>query len=106
MAFTLSLDQGTTSSRSILFDESGSVVAASQQEFPQIYPRSGWVEHDPEGLFQSQISTAVEAISRAGLRPRDVAGIGITNQRETSIVWDRERGEPIHNAIVWQDRRT
>jgi glycerol kinase len=104
--FTLALDQGTTSSRAIVFDEAGLPVSVGQQEFPQIFPRPGWVEHDPRTLWSSQISTAVEALSKAGLAPRDVSAIGITNQRETTVVWDRKTGEPVHNAIVWQDRRT
>jgi len=106
MKYILSLDQGTTSSRAILFDESGQIVEVAQQEFRQIYPNTGWVEHDPFEILTSQLSSAVEALGRAGVRPRDVAGLGITNQRETTIVWDRESGRPIYNAIVWQDRRT
>jgi len=106
MSYILSLDQGTTSSRAILFDQNGKVVAQSQHEFRQIYPNSGWVEHDPFEILTSQMSSAVEALGKISARPRDIAAIGITNQRETTIVWDRETGKPIYNAIVWQDRRT
>lgn len=106
MSYILALDQGTTSSRAILFDHDGAIKAVAQKEFKQIFPRAGWVEHDPQEIWTSQISVAVEALADANLRPRDVAAIGITNQRETTIVWDRETGEPVHNAIVWQDRRT
>jgi glycerol kinase len=106
LQYVLALDQGTTSSRAILFDHEGGIKALAQREFEQKFPRPGWVEHDPEEIWTSQISVAVEALSRAELRPRDVACIGITNQRETAIVWNRETGKPIYNAIVWQDRRT
>jgi glycerol kinase len=106
MAYILALDQGTTSSRAILFDEAGSIVAVAQHEFEQFYPQAGWVEHDPTEILTSQMACAVEALGKAGVRPRDVAAIGITNQRETVIVWERETGKPIHPAIVWQDRRT
>jgi glycerol kinase len=106
MPYILSLDQGTTSSRAILFNRAGDIVAQAQHEFQQIYPKPGWVEHDPFEILTSQISAAVEALGKAGARPRDIAGAGITNQRETVIVWNRETGKPIHNAIVWQDRRT
>jgi glycerol kinase len=106
MSYILSLDQGTTSSRAILFDEAGAIAAVAQHEFQQFYPQPGWVEHDPMEILTSQLSCAVEALAKAGARPRDVAAIGITNQRETVIVWDRETGRPIHPAIVWQDRRT
>ena len=102
----LALDQGTTSSRAIVFDHHGSIRAVAQQEFLQIYPQSGWVEHDPEEIWQSQLATAREALVKAGLKAADVAAIGITNQRETTVIWDRKTGAPIHNAIVWQDRRT
>jgi len=104
--YILSLDQGTTSSRAILFDRSGSIRASAQKEFTQIFPQSGWVEHDAKEIWASQIGVATEALATLGIRARDVAAIGITNQRETTIVWDRATGEPIHNAIVWQDRRT
>jgi glycerol kinase len=106
MPFVLSLDQGTTSSRAILFSEDGAIVAQAQHEFRQIYPKPGWVEHEPYEILTSQLSSAVEVLGKAGVRPRDIAGIGITNQRETTLVWDRESGQPIYNAIVWQDRRT
>jgi glycerol kinase len=106
MPYILALDQGTTSSRAILFDESGAIAAVAQHEFEQFYPQPGWVEHDPMEILSSQLSCAVEALGKAGARPRDVAAIGITNQRETVIVWDRATGKPIHPAIVWQDRRT
>lgn len=106
MSYILALDQGTTSSRAILFDEAGAISAVAQHEFEQFYPQQGWVEHDPTEILTSQLACAVEALGRAGARPRDVAAIGITNQRETVIVWDRATGKPIHPAIVWQDRRT
>jgi glycerol kinase len=106
MPYILALDQGTTSSRAILFDESGSIAAVAQHEFEQFYPQPGWVEHDPMEILTSQLSCAVEALGKVGARPRDVGAIGITNQRETVIVWDRATGKPIHPAIVWQDRRT
>jgi glycerol kinase len=107
-AFILSLDQGTTSSRAILFDRSGQPVQMARQEFRQIIvkDRPGWIEHDPFEILTSQLSAAVEVLGREGIRPRDVAAIGITNQRETTIVWDRATGKPVYNAIVWQDRRT
>jgi glycerol kinase len=104
--YVLALDQGTTSSRAILFDHDGAVVAVAQREFQQIFPKPGWVEHDPDEIWASQIAVATEVLGRARIRPRDVAAVGITNQRETAIVWDRATGRPIHNAIVWQDRRT
>jgi len=106
MAYILALDQGTTSSRAILFDQAGAIAAVAQHEFEQFYPQAGWVEHDPMEIMTSQLSCAVEALGRVGARPRDVAAIGITNQRETVIVWERATGKPIHPAIVWQDRRT
>jgi glycerol kinase len=106
MAYILALDQGTTSSRAILFDRSGSIVSMAQQEFQQFYPHPGWVEHDPIDILTSQQSVAVEALIRAGVEAHDVAALGITNQRETVVVWERATGRPIYNAIVWQDRRT
>jgi glycerol kinase len=106
MAYILALDQGTTSSRAILFDEAGAIASVAQHEFEQFYPQPGWVEHDPMEILSSQFSCAVEALGKAGARPRDVAAIGITNQRETVVVWERATGKPIHRAIVWQDRRT
>ena len=106
MKHILALDQGTTSSRAIVFAEDGSVRAQAQQEFRQIFPHPGWVEHDPEDIWASQLSVARRALKRAGLKAADISAIGITNQRETAIVWDRKSGQPVHNAIVWQDRRT
>src|SRR5713101_4772930 len=106
MPFILALDQGTPSSRAIVFDHDGAIRAVAQKEFTQVFPTAGWVEHDPQEIWASQIGVAVEALGRAHVRPKDIAAIGITNQRETTIVWDRETGEPVHHAIVWQDRRT
>jgi len=106
MAYILALDQGTTSSRAILFDETGAIVAVAQHEFQQFYPQAGWVEHDPTEILTSQMACAVEVLGKVAARPRDIAAIGITNQRETVIVWERATGKPIHPAIVWQDRRT
>ena len=106
MKCVLALDQGTTSSRAIVFDHAGSVVASAQQEFRQIFPRPGWVEHDANEIWTTQLATAKDAIAKAGLTATDIAAIGITNQRETTVVWDRTTGAPIHHAIVWQDRRT
>jgi glycerol kinase len=102
----LAFDQGTTSSRALLFDDHCAVVSVAQREFGQIYPRPGWVEHDPEEIAASQFAVAVEALSKVHVQPREVRAIGITNQRETAIVWDRSSGRPLYNAIVWQDRRT
>lgn len=104
--YILALDQGTTSSRAMLFNRAGKIVAMAQKEFRQIYPQPGWVEHDPQEIWSTQAGVAAEAVLRAGLNGHDIAGIGITNQRETTIVWDRDTGQPIYNAIVWQDRRT
>ena len=106
MAYILALDQGTTSSRAILFDQAGAIVAVAQHEFQQFYPQPGWVEHDANEILTSQFSCAVEVLTKAGARSRDLAAIGITNQRETVVVWDRVTGKPIHPAIVWQARRT
>jgi glycerol kinase len=106
MNVILALDQGTTSSRAMLFDRQGAIVASVQREFPQIYPQPGWVEHDPEVLWETTREVARQALTKAGLTAGDVAGIGITNQRETVVVWDRRTGVPLCNAIVWQDRRT
>ncbi len=106
MPHLLALDQGTTSSRAIVFDQSGQIVALKQQEFGQHYPQPGWVEHDPEEIWASQLAVAAGAIEAAGLRATDIAGLGITNQRETVVAWDRVTGAPLHRAIVWQDRRT
>jgi glycerol kinase len=105
MQYVLALDQGTTSSRAILFGHDGKIAGVAQHEFKQIYPDTGWVEHDPYDILTSQLTAAVEVLGKARVRPRDVVAIGITNQRETTIVWDRESGKPIYNAIVWQDRR-
>jgi glycerol kinase len=102
----LALDQGTTSSRAILFDEKGKLVESAQREFRQIFPQPGWVEHDPREIYETQRDTAREVLRKTEVALKDVMGIGITNQRETTILWDRQTGEPIHNAIVWQDRRT
>lgn len=104
--YILSLDQGTTSSRAIVFNHDGEIVAIAQKEFTQIYPTAGWVEHDPLEIWSTQLSVAAEVIVKAGLSATDINSIGITNQRETTVVWDRETGKPIYNAIVWQDRRT
>lgn len=105
-SYILAFDQGTTSSRSVLFDKSGIVVAVSQKEITQIFPKPGWVEHDPIEIWETQLATAREVIVKANISATDIAAIGITNQRETSVVWDRNTGNPIYNAIVWQDRRT
>jgi glycerol kinase len=104
--FVLALDQGTTSSRAVLFDEQGLPTAAASQEFPQIYPGPGWVEHDPEAIWESQIAVAQRVLAESAVPLEQVAAIGITNQRETTLVWERASGKPVHNAIVWQDRRT
>ena len=106
MKYILSLDQGTTSSRAILFDHAGSIAAVAQKEFPQIFPKPGWVEHNPRDIWSTQAGVAAEVLTKANVGAADVAAIGITNQRETTVVWDRTTGEPVHNAIVWQDRRT
>jgi glycerol kinase len=106
MAFILALDQGTSSSRSIVFDETGRIRGLAQTEFPQLYPQPGWVEHSPAELWQSQLETARKSLAEAQIGPGDLTAIGITNQRETTLLWDRATGEPLHNAIVWQDRRT
>jgi len=103
--YLLALDQGTSSSRSIVFDKDGHIVAMAQREFRQIYPQPGWVEHDPKEIWQSQLATAKEALAKASIQAKDIASIGITNQRETTLVWNKKTGEPIYNAIVWQDRR-
>src|ERR1700733_11620036 len=105
MKYVLALDQGTTSSRAILFGRDGAIAAVAQREFTQHYPNAGWVEHDPYEILTSQLSSAVEVLGKAQVRPRDLAGLGITNQRETTLMWDRETGKPVYNAIVWQDRR-
>lgn len=104
--FILSLDQGTTSSRAIIFDKKGNIVSVAQKEFTQFFPQPGWVEHDANEIWSTQLGVATEAILKAGLTIHDIAGIGITNQRETAVVWDRKSSQPVYNAIVWQDRRT
>ncbi len=104
--FILALDQGTTSSRAILFDKAGKIIGVAQQEFPQIFPKAGWVEHNPEAIWQSQLNCARQVIAEAKITAADVAAIGITNQRETTVVWDRQTGTAVYNAIVWQCRRT
>ena len=104
--YVLALDQGTTSSRAILFDHAGRTVASSGQEYPQIFPQPGWVEHDPEAIWTSQITCARHVLQQSGIRPAQIAAIGITNQRETTILWEKASGKPVMNAIVWQDRRT
>jgi glycerol kinase len=106
MSYLLALDQGTSSSRSIVFDERGRIVAAAQREFGQIFPQPGWVEHDPNEIWSTQLATAQDALAKAGLNAADIRAIGITNQRETTVLWNRRTGQPVHNAIVWQDRRT
>jgi glycerol kinase len=106
MAYLLALDQGTTSSRAIVFDDAGAVAAIAQREFKQHFPKPGWVEHDANEIWQSQLDVAAEALNKLKLKPSDIAALGVTNQRETTLLWDRATGEPIHHAIVWQDRRT
>jgi len=106
MSFIMALDQGTTSSRAIIFDGTGAIRAVVQNEFQQIYPQAGWVEHDPREIWSSQLEVARAVLRKAGLKANQITAIGITNQRETTLIWDRCNGEPIHNAIVWQDRRT
>src|SRR5213593_2692529 len=105
MKSILALDQGTTSSRAIVFDHNGAIRAVAQKEFRQIFPQPGWVEHDAGEIWQTQIEVAGAALARAGLTTRDIAALGLTNQRETTVVWERKTGQPIHHAIVWQDRR-
>ena len=104
--YLLSLDQGTTSSRAILFDREQNILGVAQKEFTQFYPREGWVEHDPMEVWSSQYGVMMEVIAQSGVNPAEIAAIGITNQRESTIVWDRQTGEPVYNAIVWQCRRT
>ena len=106
MKYVLSIDQGTTSTRAIIFDKSGTPLATAQQEFAQIYPKAGWVEHSPQDIFGSTVAVTGEVLARAGLTAADIAAIGITNQRETTIIWDKKTGKPVYNAIVWQCRRT
>ena len=104
--YILALDQGTTSSRALIFNQKGEIVSVAQKEFTQFFPQQGWVEHDPEEIWSSQSTVLVEALLQKSIRPDQVAAIGITNQRETTIVWDRKTGKALYNAIVWQDRRT
>ena len=104
--YVLAIDQGTTSSRAILFTKELAIEAVAQEEFPQIYPRSGWVEHDPEDLWRTTLSTCRKVLEQAKAEATDIVAIGITNQRETTVIWDKTTGKPLHNAIVWQDRRT
>ena len=106
MSYILALDQGTTSSRSIIFDKESRIVSIRQKEYTQIFPKSGWVEHNPLEIWKTQIETAIEAMQKADLSAEDIAAIGITNQRETTVIWNKQTGEPVYNAIVWQDRRT
>jgi glycerol kinase len=106
MKYIVSLDQGTTSSRAVLFDESGAIIGIAQQEFRQIFPQPGWVEHDPHEIWKSQLSVLLRVLLENDVRARDIAAIGITNQRETTVIWDRATGEPVYHAIVWQDKRT
>src|ERR1700677_2345044 len=103
MSFILALDQGTTSSRAILFDQGGTIRGMAQAEFPQIFPRAGWVEHDPQQIWSSQLEVARKVLADNGVKASDVAAIGITNQRETTLLWERHSGKPVNNAIVWQD---
>ena len=104
--FLLAIDQGTSSSRTVIYDHEARAVASEQQEFPQIYPQPGWVEHDPEAIWNSVRDVTRGALQKAGASAADITAIGITNQRETTVIWDRETGKPVYNAIVWQDRRT
>lgn len=106
MKYILSLDQGTTSSRAILFDQKGQMCSVAQKEFRQYYPQPGWVEHDAAEIWETQLAVAREAIANLGISAEEIAAIGITNQRETTILWDKRNGKPVHNAIVWQCRRT
>ena len=106
MKYIIALDQGTTSSRAVLFKESGQIIDITQKEFTQIFPQSGWVEHDPDEIWRTQYEVLLLLISRNQLQGEDIAAIGITNQRETSVVWNKKTGEPVMNAIVWQDKRT
>ena len=106
MDYLIAIDQGTSSSRAAIFDRRASLISISQEEFTQIYPKSGWVEHNPEGIWNSVVNVTKDVLSKAKINQNDIKAIGITNQRETTLIWDRETGDPIHNAIVWQDRRT
>src|SRR4051812_19313147 len=104
--YILAIDQGTTSSRSVLFDSKGEIKGIAQQEFRQIFPQSGWVEHDPKEILSTQLGTVTRVLQEHQVKPEQIVAIGITNQRETTVVWDRKTGEPVYNAIVWQDKRT
>lgn len=104
--YIMALDQGTTSSRTILFDKSGNIICQANQEFQQIFPKPGWVEHDPEEIWRTQLLTMKEVLEKTGINGKDIEAIGITNQRETTVVWDKNTGIPVYNAIVWQCRRT
>lgn len=104
--YIMALDQGTTSSRAIIFDKQGNIIGKAQNEFEQIYPKAGWVEHDPLSILYSQFQAVANCVISSGVKPGEIAGIGITNQRETTILWDRQTGKPVYNAIVWQCRRT
>ncbi len=104
--YIMALDQGTTSSRAIIFDKDQNIVATAQKEFTQFYPHEGWVEHDAMEIYSSQFGVMIEALMKSGISPEELAGIGITNQRETTILWDKATGRPVYNAIVWQCRRT
>ena len=104
--YILAIDQGTTSSRAVVFDKKGNIVSVAQKEFTQIFPKPGWVEHDATEIWSTQAGMAAEAMTKKGIEGSDIAAIGITNQRETAVVWDKKTGEPIYNAIVWQDKRT
>ena len=106
MNYIISLDQGTTSSRALLVDEKGQIKGSVQKEFKQIFPKSGWVEHDPKEILESQMSVLSELIKKEKVKASDIKAIGITNQRETTVVWNKKTGEPLYNAIVWQDKRT
>ncbi len=106
MSYILALDQGTTSSRAIVFDRQSQIISIAQKELTQIFPNGGWVEHNPQEIWESQVQTAIEALQKANLTAKDIVAVGITNQRETTVVWNRKTGEPVYNAIVWQDRRT
>jgi glycerol kinase len=105
-SYILAFDQGTTISRSVLFNKNGVVIAVAQKEITQIFPKPGWVEHNPAEIWETQLATALEVIAKANILVTEIAAIGITNQRETTVIWDRFTGEPVYNAIVWQDRRT
>lgn len=104
--YVMALDQGTTSSRAVIFDKKGKIISKGQQEFNQYYPQNGWVEHDPNEILFTVVSSMITALRSSNINPKDIAGIGITNQRETTILWDKETGKPLYNAIVWQCRRT